>query len=148
MSDPYTVVRLGERSEQTRVVPESLDPDWNEAFVFSAEDIEAGIMETGPRLLFEVWDSDIGVVADDFLGQACHPFHPCNRAPISRSADGCPVLSVHTAGVQKLTAPIHAFIGSVKLAILKEDAAVLRPPWISQTSIQRRMARCSSCPST
>ena len=69
LSDPYTVVRLGSRSEQTHVLLETLDPDWNEAFVFSAEEIEAAMRSSVPSLLFEVWDSDIGVVADDFLGQ-------------------------------------------------------------------------------
>ncbi|BDA41056.1 probable FT-interacting protein 3 [Coccomyxa sp. Obi] len=70
LSDPYTVVRLGSRSKQTHVLLETLDPDWNEAFVFSAEEIEAAMVSSVPSLLFEVWDSDIGVVADDFLGQA------------------------------------------------------------------------------
>ncbi|EIE27012.1 hypothetical protein COCSUDRAFT_83571 [Coccomyxa subellipsoidea C-169] len=69
LSDPYTVVRLGSRSEQTHVLLETLDPDWNEAFVFGAEEVDAAIVDNLPSLLFEVWDSDIGVVADDFLGQ-------------------------------------------------------------------------------
>lgn len=156
LSDPYTVVRLGARSEQTRVVPESLDPDWNEAFVFSADDIEAGIMETGPRLLFEVWDSDIGVVADDFLGQACPPIHPLVTGSVNIGR-WLPCVQCATAGVHieclpsrvlKPSTLIRAIQDSVKLAVLKEDAAVSRPPWISQTSVQRRMARCSGCPCT
>ena len=39
LSDPYVVVRLGDAAEQTRVVPECLDPDWNETFVFSAAQV-------------------------------------------------------------------------------------------------------------
>lgn len=82
LSDPYTVVRLGSRSEQTHVLLETLDPDWNEAFVFSAEEIEAAMLSSVPSLLFEVWDSDIGVVADDFHGQVSTQI-PC-QANVSR----------------------------------------------------------------
>jgi hypothetical protein len=59
------------------VVVESLNPDWNEAFVLGADEIEDAILAMGPRLLFEVWDSDVGLLADDFLGQV--PRASCQR---------------------------------------------------------------------
>jgi Ca2+-dependent lipid-binding protein len=69
LSDPYVIVAMGGRSEQTRVVPECLDPDWNEAFAFSADEVDDMPLLEWPALRFEVWDSDVGLVADDFLGQ-------------------------------------------------------------------------------
>ena len=69
LSDPYTVVHLGSRTEQTRVIQENLNPEWHETFVFSAEDIQSALMDHMSSLLFEVWDSEFGLVADDFLGQ-------------------------------------------------------------------------------
>ena len=45
LSDPYVVVRLGDAAEQTRVVPECLDPDWNETFVFSAAQVRGRAFE-------------------------------------------------------------------------------------------------------
>ena len=69
LSDPYTVVHLGSRTDQTRVIQENLNPEWHETFVYSADDIQAALMDHMPSLLFEVWDSDFGLVADDFLGQ-------------------------------------------------------------------------------
>lgn len=74
LSDPYTVVHLGSRTDQTRVIQETLSPEWHETFVYSADDIQSALMDHMSSLLFEVWDSDFGLVADDFLGQvsACH----------------------------------------------------------------------------
>ena len=69
LSDPYAVVHLGDRTQQTRVIQENLNPEWHETFVFSAEDIQSALMDSMSSLLFEVWDSDFGLVADDFLGQ-------------------------------------------------------------------------------
>ncbi len=69
LSDPYTVVHLGSRTDQTRVIQENLNPEWHETFVYSADDIQAALMDHMSSLLFEVWDSDFGLVADDFLGQ-------------------------------------------------------------------------------
>ena len=74
LSDPYTVVHLGSRTDQTRVIQETLSPEWHETFVYSADDIQSALMDHMSSLLFEVWDSDFGLVADDFLGQVspCH----------------------------------------------------------------------------
>lgn len=74
LSDPYTVVHLGSRTDQTRVIQENLNPEWHETFVYSAEDIQSALMDHMSSILFEVWDSDFGLIADDFLGQvsACH----------------------------------------------------------------------------
>ena len=69
LSDPYAVVHLGDRTQQTRVIQENLNPEWHETFVFSAEEIQSALMDSMSSLLFEVWDSDFGLVADDFLGQ-------------------------------------------------------------------------------
>lgn len=87
LSDPYTVVRLGSRTVQTHVMPETLDPDWNEAFLFRAEEVDEAILTTGPSLLFEVWDSDVGVFADDFLGQVCSTYALCNS--LSQAKASC-----------------------------------------------------------
>ena len=70
LSDPYTVVHLGSRTDQTRVIQENLNPEWHETFVYSADDIQSALMDHMSSLLFEVWDSDFGLIADDFLGQA------------------------------------------------------------------------------
>ena len=77
LSDPYTVVHLGSRTDQTRVIQENLNPEWHETFVYSAEDIQSALMDHMSSMLFEVWDSDFGLIADDFLGQVslCHISH-------------------------------------------------------------------------
>ena len=74
LSDPYTVVHLGSRTDQTRVIQENLNPEWHETFVYSADDIQSALMDHMSSMLFEVWDSDFGLIADDFLGQVspCH----------------------------------------------------------------------------
>jgi hypothetical protein len=70
-------VRLGHALAQTRVVPESLEPDWNETFTFGEAEVGAAIA-AGGRLVFEVWDRDYATL-DDFMGQA-------RRAPRQQSA--------------------------------------------------------------
>lgn len=62
-------VRLGRASVLTRVVPESLEPDWNETFAFGEAEVGAAVA-SGGRLVFEVWDRDYATL-DDFMGQAC-----------------------------------------------------------------------------
>ena len=61
-------MRLGRASVLTRVVPESLEPDWNETFAFGEAEVGAAVA-SGARLLFEVWDRDYATL-DDFMGQA------------------------------------------------------------------------------
>lgn len=62
-------MRLGRASVLTRVVPESLEPDWNETFAFGKDEVGAAVA-SGARLVFEVWDRDYATL-DDFMGQAC-----------------------------------------------------------------------------
>ena len=49
-----------------QVIKESLNPIWNETFVFPAAEAKKALM-LSPVLIFEVWDSD--TLTDDFLGQ-------------------------------------------------------------------------------
>ena len=68
-------MRLGHALAQTRVVPESLAPDWNETFTFGEAEVGAAIA-AGGRLVFEVWDRDYATL-DDFMGQARPLWLPC-----------------------------------------------------------------------
>ena len=68
-------MRLGRAAVLTRVVSESLEPDWNETFAFGEAEVGAAVA-SGGRLVFEVWDRDYATL-DDFMGQArphglCH----------------------------------------------------------------------------
>ncbi|KAM8976014.1 extended synaptotagmin-1 [Pelodytes ibericus] len=59
-SDPYTVIRAGGKSMRTRVVKDSLNPHWNQAFEILVTDIP------GQEIEFNVFDKDID--SDDSLG--------------------------------------------------------------------------------
>ena len=63
-SDPYCVVTAGSQREHTAIVKKSLNPVWNETFVFRAEEVK----KSGGKLLFNVWDSDDWTF-DDFIGK-------------------------------------------------------------------------------
>jgi hypothetical protein len=68
--DPYVrVVLVSEepRFSKTKVVHQSLNPIWNEAFTFGGLNNLHGA--TG--ILLEVWDWDRGVSNDDYIGQVC-----------------------------------------------------------------------------
>ncbi|KAF3631550.1 Synaptotagmin-4 [Capsicum annuum] len=62
-ADPYVVVTMKktERKNKTRVVPESLNPVWNQTFDFVVED---GLHD---MLILEVWDHD--TFGKDYMGR-------------------------------------------------------------------------------
>ncbi|KAJ7192942.1 hypothetical protein O6H91_Y519500 [Diphasiastrum complanatum] len=61
-SDPYVKVKVGEgRAAQTRTLPKSLNPEWNQVFAFGKEKVQ------GPTMEITVWDED-KTSKDDFLG--------------------------------------------------------------------------------
>lgn len=82
-------MRLGRASVLTRVVPESLEPDWNETFAFGEAEVGAAVA-SGARLLFEVWDRDYATL-DDFMGQA-RPRGHCNSPFLTRRCRACTAL--------------------------------------------------------
>ncbi|KAJ7297998.1 hypothetical protein O6H91_Y022900 [Diphasiastrum complanatum] len=61
-SDPYVKLKVGEgKAAQTRTIPRSLNPEWNQVFAFSKEKVQ------GPTLEITVWDED-KTSKDGFLG--------------------------------------------------------------------------------
>ncbi|KAI8068005.1 C2 domain-containing protein [Gongronella butleri] len=66
-SDPYAVIRINDKKHTTKVVKQTLDPDWNYEFDIS---IKAGNV---PVLInVTVWDKDR--LGRDFLGEINIPF--------------------------------------------------------------------------
>eukprot|EP01112_Ceratiomyxa_fruticulosa_P011445 TRINITY_DN3101_c0_g1_i1.p2 TRINITY_DN3101_c0_g1~~TRINITY_DN3101_c0_g1_i1.p2 ORF type:complete len:108 (+),score=23.74 TRINITY_DN3101_c0_g1_i1:1776-2099(+) len=59
-SDPYCKISYGNKTYQTKIVPKSLNPSWNETFLFHPKELKG-------MLLFEVWDHDF-LTPDDFMG--------------------------------------------------------------------------------
>jgi hypothetical protein len=59
-SDPYCVVTAGQQTKQTEVIKKTLNPEWNQKFIFLLEQPEV--------LKFTVWDWD-RVGEHDFLGE-------------------------------------------------------------------------------
>ncbi|GMH42146.1 hypothetical protein BSKO_10065 [Bryopsis sp. KO-2023] len=64
-SDPYCTVFVGSSSRRTSSIKKTLNPDWNETFVFHTDDVQ----HSRGRIKFQVWDAD-DWSKDDFLGQA------------------------------------------------------------------------------
>lgn len=64
-SDNYLVMHCAGSTQQTKVVHESLDPEWNEEFDFDVSD------PSGTVVTFMCWDSDGGIAEvnrDEFVG--------------------------------------------------------------------------------
>ena len=55
-SDPMCKVKLGPFKARTRVVKKTLEPEWNETFIFVLEPDSLALMGGVPMLVFEVWD--------------------------------------------------------------------------------------------
>ncbi|KAJ7520570.1 hypothetical protein O6H91_19G012500 [Diphasiastrum complanatum] len=61
-SDPFVKLKIGEgRPAETKVIPKTLNPEWNQTFAFNHDKIQ------GPVLEITVWDKDTAS-RDDFLG--------------------------------------------------------------------------------
>ncbi|XP_051564335.1 extended synaptotagmin-3 [Myxocyprinus asiaticus] len=60
-SDPYTVLRVGNKQFKTKTIKENLNPSWNEVYEFVIHEAP------GQELEVELYDEDTD--ADDFLGR-------------------------------------------------------------------------------
>ena len=69
-SDPMCKVKLGPFKARTRVVKKTLEPEWNETFIFVLEPDSLALMGGVPMLVFEVWDHNV-LARDYFLGEVC-----------------------------------------------------------------------------
>ncbi len=63
-SDPWVNLRLGTHERKSRVVPNTLDPVWDESFDFKGSLHEL----TASALQLHCWDSDLGGMLRDDLG--------------------------------------------------------------------------------
>ena len=78
-SDPICKVKLGPFKARTRVLKKTLEPEWNETFIFVLEPDSLALMGGVPMLLFEVWDHNV-LARDYFLGQVCAIQGACPKA--------------------------------------------------------------------
>uniref|UniRef100_A0A8C2G383 Extended synaptotagmin-3-like n=1 Tax=Cyprinus carpio TaxID=7962 RepID=A0A8C2G383_CYPCA len=65
-SDPYTVLRVGNKQFKTKTIKETLNPRWNEVYEFVIHEAP------GQELELELYDEDTD--ADDFLGSSVFEF--------------------------------------------------------------------------
>eukprot|EP01124_Arcella_intermedia_P009742 TRINITY_DN1635_c0_g1_i2.p1 TRINITY_DN1635_c0_g1~~TRINITY_DN1635_c0_g1_i2.p1 ORF type:complete len:1186 (+),score=442.50 TRINITY_DN1635_c0_g1_i2:50-3607(+) len=74
LSDPFMKITLRGKTQQTKVVEETLNPEWNETFEFQ-------VASEKDQLKFMVWDYDIGTIPD-FLGEGSLIKHQPKRPTI------------------------------------------------------------------
>ena len=67
-SNPICRVKLGPFNARTRVLKKTLEPEWNETFIFGLESDSLALMGGVPMLSFEVWDHNT-LARDYFLGE-------------------------------------------------------------------------------
>lgn len=67
-SDPVCKVSFGPFKAHTRVLKHTLDPEWNETFIFVLEPDALAVMGSVPMLSFEVWDHN-NFAPNYFLGE-------------------------------------------------------------------------------
>ena len=69
LSDPYVIATMGGDSDTTRVERKTLNPVWDETFVYSSKRLCEAVEHGCPWVEFKVYDWD-ALSKDDFLGQA------------------------------------------------------------------------------
>lgn len=74
--DPICKVKLGRFKAKTRVLKKTLEPEWNETFMFVLEADDLALMGGVPTLSFEVWDHNT-LAHDYFLGEVSSTLHTC-----------------------------------------------------------------------
>ena len=67
-SDPVCKVSFGPFKARTRTVKKTLDPEWNETFIFVLEPDALALMGGVPMISFEVWDHN-NFAPNYFLGE-------------------------------------------------------------------------------
>lgn len=83
-ADPYCVLYLlgindSDKLQKTEVKAATLDPKWDERFVWNSDNLEPFVVRTDDQLelfgylVIDVWDKDVGN-PDDFLGRVLIPF--------------------------------------------------------------------------
>eukprot|EP01101_Sappina_pedata_P009064 TRINITY_DN5166_c0_g1_i1.p1 TRINITY_DN5166_c0_g1~~TRINITY_DN5166_c0_g1_i1.p1 ORF type:complete len:180 (+),score=53.54 TRINITY_DN5166_c0_g1_i1:51-590(+) len=73
-SDPYLIVRIGNNFERTKTVKKTLNPQWNEDFVFYLEPNPDNKKEPLVNMAFlELWDQD-SFSKDDIMGRGSFGF--------------------------------------------------------------------------
>ena len=70
-SDPFCKVSLGHFQAHTRTLSRTLDPAWNETFIFVLEPDALALMGGAPVITFEVWDYN-RYARNYFLGEVCY----------------------------------------------------------------------------
>lgn len=75
-SDPVCKIKLGLFKAKTRVLKKTLEPDWNETFIFVLEPDSLALMGGVPTLTFEIWDHNV-FARDYFLGEVCTDLSRC-----------------------------------------------------------------------
>lgn len=78
-SDPICKVKLGPFKARTRVLKKTLEPEWNETFIFVLEPDSLALLGGVPMLSFEVWDHNF-LARDYFLGEVCAIQGVCAKA--------------------------------------------------------------------
>lgn len=78
LSDPYVRITLGPIKAESRIIPNTLDPEWNQTFAIGRDKTQGGNVEV------TVWDAD-KLSKDDFLGGFMLSLHevPLRRPPES-----------------------------------------------------------------
>ena len=62
-SDPFCVIRVGDKRHKTSTKMKTLEPVWNETFTFRSRDVA----EANGTIIFDLYDKDQWT-SDDFLG--------------------------------------------------------------------------------
>ncbi len=91
-SDPFVVLTLTEQTFQTKVIPKTLDPTWNESFEILIHDPAVQQLE------LEVFDEDFGPAKNDSLGNCQVPLSVL--VPHKNKGFNIPLTDTPTGSVQ------------------------------------------------
>ena len=67
-SDPFCKVTFGPFKARTRILKTTLNPQWNETFIFVLEPDALALMGSVPVLSFQIWDHN-NFAPNYFLGE-------------------------------------------------------------------------------
>eukprot|EP00794_Sanderia_malayensis_P018024 gene18024-19829_t len=148
-SDPYCIIKFGKDVRQTNIKQKTLNPQWNETFVYEVDNIPqvafsgaASRKSKAPYIIplcelmyyirIDIWDKD-KLNRDDFMGRVIVPLTSIPDGTVSR---WYPLGRAYAGGIAK-----GRILINFTLKALEDEKPITR--WIADEILQRDCARLS-----
>ncbi|KAH3744145.1 Glycosyltransferase LARGE2 [Pelomyxa schiedti] len=109
-ADPYVIAAMFEQIEKTKKIKRTLDPEWNQEFIFEPYDL------TSDSMLFEVWDWE-RFIKDEPMGKCHWDLLPLTTVPVGQPVPVKLALSKINPKDKDVSGELHCEFSLVPVAL-------------------------------